>query len=111
MSLFFTCWYKSRKVKCYFNDYWVGMLKNEQDLLDPGTVKSGVSHKWFGELTRLTEWFLHAGSGWIIVGLTINLFCIFDICWVSTAVEIVKNDVLLLVATEKALEFGLPKCF
>ena len=31
----------------------------------------------------------------IILGLTANLLSIFHICWVSTAVLFVKNDVLL----------------
>ena len=30
-------------------NYWVGMLKNRGDLLDHGTIKSGVSHKSFDE--------------------------------------------------------------
>ena len=47
----------------------------------------------------------------IIFGLTINLLCIFDIYWVSTAVVLVKN-VLLLVPTEKqVLEIVFSKCF
>ena len=40
----------------------------------------GVSHKWFDELRRLIEWFLHVDfSDGIIIGLTTNLLCIFDI--------------------------------
>ena len=31
------------------------MLKNGWDFLDHGTLKSGVSHIWFDELSRLTE--------------------------------------------------------
>ena len=27
-----------------------------------GTLKPGTSHKWFDELSRLIEWFLHADS-------------------------------------------------
>ena len=38
--------------------YWVGILKNGWDLLDQGTLKSGVSHKWFDESSRLIQWFL-----------------------------------------------------
>ena len=67
MSWFFACWYK----------YWVGILKNGGDLLDHETIKSGVSHKSFHESRRLTEWFLHADSDWIISVLTTNLLCIF----------------------------------
>ena len=75
------------------------------------TLKSGASHKWFDESSRLIEWFLHGDSDWIIFGLTTSLLCIFDICWVSTAVVLVKNDVLFLVPTGKVLELGVPKCF
>ena len=38
--------------------------------------------------------------------LTTSLLCIFDICWVSTAVALVKNDVLFLVLIGKVLEYG-----
>ena len=44
-------------------------------------------------------------------GLTTSLLCIFDICWVSTAVVLVKNDVLFVVPTGKVLELGFPECF
>ena len=43
-------------------NHWVGMLKNGGDLLDHGTLKSGVSHKQFDESRRLIESFLHADS-------------------------------------------------
>ena len=56
------------------------MLKNGWDLLDYGILKSGVSHKWFDELSRFIELFLHGDSDWIVFGLTTNLLCIFDIC-------------------------------
>ena len=47
---------------------WVAMLKNGQNLLDHETLKSGVSHKWFDESSRLIEWFWHADSDWINFG-------------------------------------------
>ena len=52
-------------------NYWVGMGKNGRDLLDQGTIKSGVSHRSFHESRRLTEWFLNADNDWIIFGLTL----------------------------------------
>ena len=55
MSWFLACWYKFTKGKSYFNNYWLGMVKNEWGLIDHGTLKSGVSHKWFDELSRLIE--------------------------------------------------------
>ena len=33
------------KAKSYFNNYWVGAVKNEQGLKDRGTRKPGISHK------------------------------------------------------------------
>ena len=68
------------------------------------TLKLGASHIWFDELSRLVEWSSHADIDSKIFGLTTNLLCIFDNCWVSTAVVLVKNDVLLLVPTGKVLE-------
>ena len=56
------------------------MAKNGRGLLEHGTLKSGVSHKWFDELSILIEWFLcaHFSDG-IIIGLNTNLLCVFDI--------------------------------
>ena len=76
-----------------------------------GTLKSDASHKWFDELSRLIEWFLHCDSDWIIFDLTTSVLCIFDIFWVSTAFLLVKNDALFLVPTGKVLELGFPNCF
>ena len=49
LSSFFACWYKFRKAQSSFNNYWVGIMKNEWGFLDHWTLKSGVSHKWFDE--------------------------------------------------------------
>ena len=76
-----------------------------------GTIKSGASHMWFDESSQLIEWFLDADSDSMIFSLTTNLFCIFHICWVPTAVLLVKNDVLLLVPTGNVLELPFSKCF
>ena len=56
-----------------------GHGKNGQDLIDYGTLKSGVSHQWFDELSRLTERFLHADSDGIIFSLMASLLNNFDI--------------------------------
>ena len=87
------------------------MLKNGWSKRSYGTLKSRASRKWFDGLSRLIEWFLHGTNDWIVHGLTSTLLCIFDIYWVSTTVALVKNDVLLLVLTEKNLELDLVKCF
>ena len=78
MSWLFACWYKFRKAKSYFNNDWVGMVKNEWGLIDHETLKSHISHKWFDELSRLIEWFLHTDRDGIIFGLMASPLCIFD---------------------------------
>ena len=74
LGWFFACWYKFMKAKSYFNNYWVGVVKNEQGLKDRGTLKPGISHKWFDELSRLIEWFLHADSDGITSYSTLYLW-------------------------------------
>ena len=75
----YACWHKFMKARTYFNNYWVGMMKNGWGLSDHGTLKSFVSYKWFNELSRLIEWFLHADSDRTMFGLAANLLYIFDI--------------------------------
>ena len=79
MGWFLACWYKFRKVKSCFYNYWVDMVKNRWGITDYGTHKSGVSHNWFDELSRLIEWYLLADSDGIVFVLMANLLCIFDI--------------------------------
>ena len=79
ISWFFACWYKFRKVDSYFDYYWVGIVRNGWSLIDHRTLNSDVSHKWFDELNRLIERFLHVHSAGIIFGLMTNLLCIFEI--------------------------------
>ena len=45
-----------------------GIVKNGWGLIDHGTLKSGVSHNWFDELSRLIERFLHVDGDGIICG-------------------------------------------
>ena len=54
MSWFFPCWYKFGKAKRKFYKYWV-VRKMAKNLLHHETQKSGVSHKWFDESSRLIE--------------------------------------------------------
>ena len=77
MSWFFACWYKFRNAKGYFDDYWVAIVKNEWGLIDHRTHKSGVPLKWFDELSRLIEQFLHVDNDGIIFSLMTNLLGIF----------------------------------
>ena len=73
LSWFFACWYKFRKAKSYFNNYWVDIVKNARDLIEHRTLKPSVSHKWFDELGRLIEWYLHADSDGTIFYSTLYL--------------------------------------
>ena len=66
IGLIFANWYKFMKAKSYFNNYWVGVVKNGRGLKDCGTLKPGVSHKWFDVLGRSIEWFFHADSDGIL---------------------------------------------
>ena len=86
MSCFFACWYKFRKAESCFDNYWVGIVGNGWGLIDHGSLKLGVSHNWFYELSRLIEK-MHVDSDGIIfawqpmysVSLTFK-------CWVTPAV-------------------------
>ena len=51
-------WHRFTKAKSYFNNSWVGMVKNGWGVIDHGALISGVSHKWFDEMSRLIEWLL-----------------------------------------------------
>ena len=68
-----------RKTKSYFNKYWVDMVKNGRGLIDHGTLKWGVSHKLFDELSRSTEWFLRVDSSGTMFQLTCNPLFVFGI--------------------------------
>ena len=62
--------------KSYFDNYLVGGVKNGWCLIDHGTLKSVGSHRWFDELSRLTERFLHVVNDTIIFGLTTGVLCV-----------------------------------
>ena len=76
MSWRFACWYKFRKAKSYFDNYWVSVVKNGWDLKDHWTLKLVVSHKLFDELSRFIVQYLHVDSDGIIFGLTTSLLYI-----------------------------------
>ena len=58
------------------------MVKNGWGLIDHWILKSGISHKWFDELSILTEWFFHAGSdGLIFVWPPIYCVSLIFKCW------------------------------
>ena len=46
MNWYFAYWCKVKKVKSYFNDFWVGMVKNGCSDLDHEALKSAVSKEW-----------------------------------------------------------------
>ena len=43
INWFFVCWYKLEKAESWFNDFWVGMVKNNHDLLVHEILKSDAS--------------------------------------------------------------------
>ena len=45
VNSFFVCSYEFRKVKSYFNNFLVGVVKNGLGHLSHGTLKSAVSQK------------------------------------------------------------------
>ena len=53
INCFFACWYKFRKAKSWFNDFWVAMIRNGHGLLVYDTLKSAVSWEWIFELSWL----------------------------------------------------------
>ena len=94
LGWFCASWYKFMKGKSYFNNYWVGVVKNEWGLKDHGTLKPGISHKLFDELSRLTEWFLHADSDGIIFYSTLYLWDLnagepvqFEFPWLNSLLQ------------------------
>ena len=65
------------------------MIKTEWGLIDHGTLKSGVSHKWFDELSILIECFLHADSDGVIFGFMASWMYFVSLTfkrWGTTAV-------------------------
>ena len=56
MSWFFACWYKFRKAKSYFNNYRVGMVKNECGLIDHRTPTNDLMNwaDWVNDICMLT---------------------------------------------------------
>ena len=46
INWFLVCWYKFRKVKSYFNDFWLVVVTNGRVVLDIGTLKSAVYQEW-----------------------------------------------------------------
>ena len=60
---YFACWYKLRKVKSWFNDFWVGLFKDGRGLLVH--EKCAVSYKWIYELSQLFECWWWCNSFWL----------------------------------------------
>ena len=62
---FFACWYKFWKVKSWFNDFCVGLVKNSRGLLVHETLKSTVSYEWIYELNWLIKCSQCCNSFWL----------------------------------------------
>ena len=63
MLFFFACCCKFRKGKSWFNDFWVGLVKDGIGLLVHETLKSAVKNEYM-------NWadYLNADSGTIVSG-------------------------------------------
>ena len=51
VSWFFVCWYKFRKAKSFFNNFWVVVVKNGCGLLGLVTLKSALSQESVDEVS------------------------------------------------------------
>ena len=89
---FLACWYTFRKADV--NLVIIGWAWSKMGKTFRSYIESKIRCIW------QMIWLIKQIDS-IIFRLTTNLLCIFDICWVSTAVVLVKNDVLLLVPTGK----------
>ena len=70
------------------------MVKNEWGFIDHGTLKLGVSHKWFDEFSIFIEWFMHANTdGTIFVLMTSPIYFVSltSKWWGTTAVVLKKS--------------------
>ena len=92
MSWFFICLCKFRKANVNLIIIGWAWSKMDKTFRSYGTLKTGVSHNMIWLIKQIDL---------IIFGLTTNLLRIFDICLVSTAVALAKNDVLVLVPAGK----------
>ena len=114
----------------------MGILRNGRDLLDHWTLKSGVSHKWYDESSRLAKPKIIQSlsvcknhSIFLTLKLKkLNHFCMliviqyvlvwppiysisFTFAGCPLAVVLVKSDTLHLAPTVKFSKPGFPKYF
>ena len=70
------------------------MVKNEWGFIDHGTLKSGVSHKWFDEFSIFIEWFLHANTdGKFFVLMTSPIYFVsLTSTWCETTELVLKKS-------------------
>ena len=65
MNWHFACWCKFRKTKIYFNDFWVGVVKNCHGYIVCEALKSVVSKEWVYELSCFFECWLWSSNFWL----------------------------------------------
>ena len=61
-NCFLVCWYKLRKTKSYFNNFWGDTAKNGRNLLGHGTLKSAISQECIDEMSWYWYKFMKAKS-------------------------------------------------
>ena len=64
MNWYFACWYKFRKAKSYFYDFWVGRVRNGYDHLVHETLKP-VSKEWVCEFSWFFACWLLGSNFWL----------------------------------------------
>ena len=73
MSWYFACWWKFRKAKSCFNDFWVGIVRNGHDHLVQETLKSAVYKEWVYEFSWFFACWLWGSNFWLDLHCTLYL--------------------------------------
>ena len=74
MSWYFACWWKFRKAKSCFNDFWVGIVRNGHDHLVQETLKSAVYKEWVYEFSWFFACWLWGSNFWLDLHCTLYLW-------------------------------------
>ena len=85
---FFACWCKSRKTKSYFNEFWVGMVRNGHGYLIHEALKSAVSKDWVYEFSYFFACWLWGSNFSIII---LYIFEFYGSCTCQTPSSSLKG--------------------
>ena len=73
MNWYFACWYKFTS-QSYFNNFWVGMVRNGRGHLVHETLKSAVSKEWVYEMDWFFACWLWGQNFWLDWHCTLYLW-------------------------------------